>query len=204
MNDDWRVELDLAEEGARDRLLEDVREYRAAHEVRERLGDRIVVTADGPRMFAYAENEQQAREAEGVLREALARRGVTAEGAIQRWDGEQQRWETPTGEPVPGPNVARETLEADERGVPEWEVRVELPGHRETVELAERLQADGLHLVRRWRYLLLGARTQDEARSLAERVRAEAPAGTKVTPEGNEALAWDKLHPFAFLGGVAN
>ena len=65
---------------------------------------------------------------------------------------------------------------------------MELESHEETVELADRLESEGLHVLRRWRFLLLGARTEEEAQALAARIRAEAPPGTKVTPEGNEAL----------------
>ena len=58
-------------------------------------------------------------------------------------------------------------------------------------------------LVRRWRFLIAGAQSEDDARALAERIRAEAPAGAEVDAEGSEALVWAREHrPFAVFGGL--
>ncbi|MDR3031539.1 MAG: hypothetical protein LBV78_00240, partial [Kitasatospora sp.] len=48
------------------------------------------------------------------------------------------------------------------------------------VELAERLQSEGHPVIRRWRYVVLGAENEDEARDLAQAVQKEAPATASV------------------------
>ena len=38
-------------------------------------------------------------------------------------------------------------------------------------------------MVRRWKFLIVGANSDDEARALAEHIRQEAPADAQVTAE---------------------
>jgi hypothetical protein len=82
---------------------------------------------------------------------------------------------------------------------------VECSSHRETVELAERLHGEGLSVVRRWRYLLVGAADEDAANVLAQRLRAEAPPGSTVIAEVSQRAAWDDdpaRGSFAVFGGL--
>jgi hypothetical protein len=53
--------------------------------------------------------------------------------------------------------------------------------------------------------MVVGAPDEDAANALAERIRAEAPADSKVTAEGSLRAAWDQQppNPFFFLGGLA-
>ncbi len=207
MNDDFRVELNVDS----DSVLDDVREIEVAHEARGALGDRVIVTHDGDTLFAYAGTAGEAREAERVLREGLADRGLGARGELTRWHPVSETWE-PVDEPLPATPAERaaehaeveerEREESEARGLDQWEVRVELEGHRETVELAERLQAEGMRLVRRWKFIVVGAETEDEADALAARIRGEAPPGTKVVAEGSRAETWAQLHPFSVFGGL--
>jgi hypothetical protein len=72
------------------------------------------------------------------------------------------------------------------------------------VELAERLEAEGISpLVRRWKYLLIGTATDDDARALAERIRAEVPEGADVKAEPSAAVGWEATgnNPFSVFGG---
>jgi hypothetical protein len=62
-------------------------------------------------------------------------------------------------------------------------VRVELPSHRQAVELAGRLRAEGRPVIRRWKYLILGASNEDQASALAEAIAAGAPAQATVHTE---------------------
>lgn len=86
----------------------------------------------------------------------------------------------------------------------EWEVRVECDSHHDTVELAERLAAEGIPSVRRWRFLLVGAADEDTAQALAERLRAQAPEGSTVIAEATyDAVAETVMpNPFAIFGGL--
>ena len=85
-----------------------------------------------------------------------------------------------------------------------WEVRLELPSHGRTRELADRLEQDGLHVIRRWTFLLVGADSEDDARELAERLRNEAPdAAIQVEPSGEMVAEVSPGNPFAIFGGLA-
>ena len=63
--------------------------------------------------------------------------------------------------------LSPEVADALAAGQPGWEVHVQLRWHRQAVELAERLQAEGHPVIRRWRYLVLGANNEDDASALA-------------------------------------
>ena len=68
--------------------------------------------------------------------------------------------------------VAAERREVEAGAPPQWEVRVDLPSHRDTVRFDEMLEAEGLPAVRRWRYLVVGAADEDSARALATRLES--------------------------------
>ena len=72
MAEDFRVEVDLHDEAHGYPLRERLRALSLDDEARERLGGNVVVTRDGPRVFAYTSSEPQAGEAERVIRAALA------------------------------------------------------------------------------------------------------------------------------------
>jgi hypothetical protein len=62
-------------------------------------------------------------------------------------------------------------------------VRVQVPRHHEAVALAERLAAEKYSVVRRWRFLVVGANNADQAEEFAAKIRQEAPADAVVTTE---------------------
>jgi len=202
MSDEWRVEVELGEEGHGLTLGERLRALSLDDEARERLGHRVMVTRDGSHLFLYAGTETAAREAERVARELVASEGLEARISLTRWHPAEESWKD-AAEPLPEDAAERarerERREAAEERAGEegWEVRVDLPSVRETHELAERLSDEGLHVRRRWRFLLVGANSERQASELAERIRAEAPAEAKLHVEPSGELP----HPvFVFWG----
>ena len=73
-------------------------------------------------------------------------------------------------------------------------MRIECTSHHEADELADRLESEGYAVVRRWRYVLAGAASREEAEELARRVHGE------VEPGGE--LVWEVVphNPFAIIG----
>lgn len=213
MPDDWRITVDFDEEADGADLLERLGARRFASEERKRLGDRVIVSRDAARVYLYAESEQQAREVEGVVRHELTEQHARGAVSVERWHPVEQVWKDAS---VPLPESPgeveeererleeRETAEAIATGGADWEVRIELPGHDETVELAERLEAEGMPVVRRHTYLLVGAVTEEAAQTLAERLRSEAPEGAKVHVQPGGEMVWEVTpqNPFAILGGL--
>jgi hypothetical protein len=211
--DDWRLTVEFEDEADALQLAHVLRDLELGEHERARLGDRVVVSRDGPRVFLYADAEARAREANHVVRSALDERGVAAEIRLHRWHPEEQLWEDPE---VPLPRTEEERRAEHERlqqreaaesltsGAAQWEVRVELPRHADTVAFADRLEAEGLPVVRRWTYVLVGAVNADEARALAEQLAAEAPEGARVAVEPGGQMVWEVApqNPFAVFGGL--
>lgn len=214
MADDFRIAVEFQDEGSILHFGRSLREREFEKELREQLGDGVIVTRDGNEVFFYASTPEQARAAERAVREVLEHQQVEADvSPVERWHPVEQRWEDAS---VPLPQTddelaaerarqeAREAQETRDLGYAEWEVRVDLPTHRDAVELAERLETEGISpLVRRWKYLLIGTATDEEARALAERIRAEVPPGAEVKAEPSAAIGWELTgqNPFATFGG---
>jgi hypothetical protein len=188
-DEDWRVTVTLPDERHVQRVAQAVHEHEVEKDVRQRLGHRVAVSADGPDIFLYAASEDAAREAERIVRDVLAQRQLAAEFALDRWHPIEQEWED-AGAPLPQTagqqqaerqrRVDDDTQESLATGQAEWEVRVELPSRREAVELAKRLEAEGRRVVRRWKYVVVGANNEDEAAEFARAIGQEAPAGATV------------------------
>jgi hypothetical protein len=208
VSDEWRVEVDLDDEQHGFKLGERLRSLDLDDEARERLGDRVIVTRDGPRMFLYAQTEEQAREAERVARELVASESLSAQIAVTRWHPDADEWKDATA-PMPETDeqraLERERHERKAEREPrprwayQWEVRVDLPSRNDTRELASRLSDEGIEVRRHWKYLLVGAASEERANELAERIRGEAPEGSEVN-----VVTAGAPHPvFVYLGAHA-
>ncbi len=210
MAEDWRVSVTVEGSGSAP-LLQNLHEREVRNELRDELGGRVAVSSDGPHIFLYANTRRAAEAAEQQLREALAERELEGEPQLDRWHPIAERWE-PADVPLPADEAGREAEEqlreeADEQTpVAEWEVRVELASHADAIALAAELEGEGLSIVRRWRYLLIGTTTEDEANTLAERLRTEGPAGAKVQVEPGLGIVWELMprNPFAVFGGLGS
>jgi len=166
--------------------------HEVEEDVRRQLGRTIVVGAGDSQVFLYAGTEIAAREAERVARDVLAHHDVPAEFALHRWHPIEEQWESPDVA-MPQTEAERqaehqrledsETAESLAAGIGRWQARVEFPSHREAVALARKLEGEGLPVVRRWKFLLVGADNEDDVRKLAAQIRREAPADAVVRIE---------------------
>ena len=185
-DDDWRVTLSVSQPQT-GQVLRELEE-----DIRGQVGRDIGVGAGEAQIFLYAGTETAAGQAEQIARDVLARHGITAGSAVHRWHPIEERWETPD---VPMPQTAAERQAEHERlvdaetadalatGQAQWEVRVELGSHRQAVALGRKLEGEGRAIVRRWRFVLVGAGNEDEARELAGQIRQEVPADAAVKVE---------------------
>ncbi len=205
-DNDWRVTVTLDDQAHAGRALRSLREHEVEDDVRRRLGHRVAVSADGARVFLYAGTEIAAREADRVVREVMAQRHIGADVAVGRWHPAEQEWQD-ADVAMPQTDEQRqaehkrleeeETRESLASGHPRWEVRVELSSHHDAVALAGRLQAEGRPVIRRWKFLVLGANDEDDARDLARVIKQEAPAAASVHAEQVGPLL-----PFAQYGPI--
>ena len=185
-DDDWRVTLSVSQPQTGQALRE------LEEDIRGQVGRDIGVGAGEAQIFLYAGTESAAGQAEQIARDVLARHGITAGSAVHRWHPIEERWETPD---VPMPQTAAErqaehqrlvdaeTAEVQATGKAQWEVRVELGSHRQAVALGRKLEGEGRAIVRRWRFVVVGAGNEDEARELAGQIRQEVPADAAVKVE---------------------
>jgi hypothetical protein len=187
--DDWRVTVTLHDQAHAQRAMESVREQEEADDADGRPGYRVAVSADGRGVFLYAGTEDAAREAGQAVRDVLARQQLSADFALDRWHPLKEEWQaadTPALATAGPPQAEHQQPASEEArqfsasGPAGWEVRVDMPSHHEAVALAGRLRAAGRPVIRRRKYLLLGASSADEASDLAEAIERELPAGASV------------------------
>jgi hypothetical protein len=189
---DWRVTISLADPVAAEQARRSFSEHEVEEDVHRALGRNIAVGAGDSQIFLYAGTENAARQAEEVARGVLAAHGIDAEFALHRWHPIEEEWESPDVA-MPQTEAERqaehqrledaETAESLAAGSAEWQARVELPTHHDAVAMAAKLQDEGRVVVRRWKFLIVGANNEDEVAELADQLRAEAPPGATVTAE---------------------
>jgi hypothetical protein len=214
MADDFRIVVEFEEEDHGLHFGRRLGERQFANEVREQLGDGVMVTRDGSHVFLYTATRDQAEAARDTVQQVLAEDQLRATvSPVLRWHPAEERWEElseplpQTGEETAAEHERREERQAEETGelgYAEWEVRVDLPSHKEAVSFAERLEAEGITpITRRWKYVLIGTVTDDDAQALAERLRAEAPPGATVKAEPSATIEYElaSRNPFSLFGG---
>jgi hypothetical protein len=213
MNDDWRLQVDFHEEEHVRSLLERLGARELEHDLSDAFHDRVIVSRDGNRVFLYAGTREQAEAARKLIDELAAKHGWSVDAELKHWHPTAEEWEDPDL-PLPDDDAARaaehaaliaaERRETEERGYPEFEVRIDLPSHHDAVRFEEQLRSEGLPAVRRGKYLLVGATDEDQAKTLAERIEAEAPAESDVKAEGTWQAAYAERppNPFAIFGGL--
>lgn len=215
MNDDWRLQIDPQEDAHAGELIGRLDAGALQHELSDAFHDRVIVSRerDEPRVFLYAGTREQAESAGELIDTLAAQHGWALSTELRHWHPSAEAWEEPD-KPLPDSDLAQraehqEEIAAEdekvrEQGYPDFEVRVEFPSHRDAVSFRHQLRGEGFASVHRWRYLLVGAIDEDEAKQLAERLRKEAPEGSKVKVEGTwkAALAESPPNRFAVFGGL--
>jgi hypothetical protein len=189
--DDWRIRIELDGDragGFLERLGLDLGS-RARELAKELQQERLPVSRDGDTLFVYAATRAQARRAREVIEAELEEEGIEPLSVrVEHWLPSEERWNDE-------PRVETWEDEVLERGHAPWEVRVSCPSHDAADALADRLEEEGLGVVRRWRYVIVGARSREEAQALAERLHGEVEPGGEIV--------WEAMprNPFAIFGG---
>jgi hypothetical protein len=189
--DDYRIRVELPEQENSSGLLSRLGMGTWADELAHELeGRRLAISEDENELFVYASSPSEAEQARRIVETVVAEEGLDARiGTVEHWLHDEERWDDEPREPT-------EEDELLEEGVAPWEVRVELDSHHAAGELADRLEAEGYGVVRRWKYLIVGASTREEAEALAERLHGEV--------EFSSAYVWETVpqNPFVVFGGL--
>ena len=188
-HDDWRIRVDLGEEhagGFLERLGLELGSE-AAELARELEEERLAASHEGDVVFVYADSALQGEQARRVVEAELKEQGLEAGSiTLEHWLPDEERWD----DEAPQPTVEEEVAA---KGYAPWEVRVERDSHREAEALADELEAEGRPVIRRWRYLIAGADSEEDARELARRLHGDVEAGGE--------LVWEAANsgPFAIF-----
>ena len=182
-SDDWRIRVELEDEV--DTLLErlgiDLGDE-ARELAKELEAHRLAVTHDEGTVFVYASTAAQAEQARQVVEAELRETGLEPRSlAIEHWLAGEERWDDEPDTPDWEDEVAS-------RGYAPWEVRVERESHDEAERLADGLESEGHAVVRRWRYVIVGAESREEAEELGQRLHGVVEPGGELVyevPEGN-------------------
>lgn len=189
--DDYRIRVELPEEENASGLLSRLGLGSWADELAHELeGRRLAVSEDENELFVYAASPAEAERARAIVEAVVAEEGIDARiGPVEHWLHDEERWDDEPREPTPEEELLEE-------GVAPWEVRIDCQSHREAEELAERLEAEGYGVVQRWKYLIVGATTREEAEALAARLHGEV--------EFSSAYVWETVpqNPFVIFGGL--
>ncbi len=214
MNDDWRLPIDLDDEGTAGGLSDHMRSAELEHELSIEHDKGVIVSHEGATIYLYAGEREQLDLAQKAIQAHLDAEGWKGELELRHWHKEADEWEDPD---VPEPTTPAEKEAEHERlmktedeetaargGRAEFEVSVKFPTNHEAHEFAEKLKAEGYKPVRRFHYMVVGANDEDEAKELADRIRAEAPADAEVKAEYslNQILREQPPNPFFFMGGL--
>ena len=189
--DDYRIRVELPEEEHAAGLLSRLGLGSRAHELAEELeGRKLAVSQDGSELFVYAPSAAEAERARAIVEAEVAEEGLQARiGPVEHWLHDEERWDDEPPEPSPEEELLEE-------GIAPWEVRVECGSLREAEELATQLETEGYGVLRRFRYLIVGTETHEEAEALAERLHGEV--------EPSSAYVWENVpqNPFVVFGGL--
>jgi hypothetical protein len=211
MNDDWRLEIRIGDAARAEELVELLGEPELEHDLSGSFHDRVIVSRDDDVVFLYAGSREQIEGARTLLDTIAEQKSWGMKPNLKRWHAAAEDWEDPDGAPVDADAAAEherlmaaERKQAEAAGTPEFEVRVDLPSRHQAVKFADRLREEGLPVVHRWKFVLVGAASEDDAKALAEGLRSEAPEGSEVKVEGTWSAANSEApsNPFAVLGGL--
>jgi hypothetical protein len=199
MNDEWRVTIRLHGHGPAGAVAGYFEGTDLDHDLSVAFHDTVIVTHTDSEVFLYAGSRQQAEGAKQVAERVLSERGDEADVELTRWHPIAEEWEDPDT-PLPADVEAKiaehkalmetERREYHERGTPEFEVRIDLPSHHEAVRFAKLLKSEGWPLVHRWRFILIGAEDEDEAKEILAKIKPGVPEGDKIAVEGTWAMAY--------------
>jgi hypothetical protein len=192
--DEWRVEVALDKEQHLDSLSDRLHELQLDNEAQKRLGGSVMVTRDGRFLFIYAWHEEGAQEAERVVKNLMQNDKLAGQVRLMRWHPVAEEWKDAAEElPEAEAALADEMHEAEEEGSQEasrygeypWEVVIDLPHIRDGHAIAEKLRGEGLPVKRHFRYLLVGATSEDKAIEIGKRLEGEVPEATRFGVRGN-------------------
>ena len=186
--DEWRVEVKLPDAHGIP-LSESLAAVELDAEARRELGGQVILTSEGDRIFAYARNETAARAAETEIRKLAEENELEASITLTRWHPIEESWKDasarcpsrrrsrrPRRRATRRPRSSRRRSPASSTG--RWPSTSSRSATCATS--TSKLREQGMKVHRRWKYLMVGAITEEKAEELAEKLRPQVPEGAEV------------------------
>jgi len=212
MSENWRVAIDLHEDGHAAALIDRLEAVELEHDLASSFHDLVFLDRHGAEVRAYTADQAQALKVQELVSALAHEHGWQIETKLFEWDEAQTEWVGTSREIRHDARhraahqhvIAAERASSRAHGYPDYEVKVECPSHHDVLALAEQLTAENIPNAHRWRYLVIGANDEDSGERLAARVRAEAPAGTTTIVQASRqaTLADRPFNPFSAFGGM--
>jgi hypothetical protein len=189
--DDFRLRITFGEDDAHGLLgalgVVDSDSEELADELKRQ---RLAVTHDDDTVFVYGSSQAQIDGARSLIEAKLTSLKIAPDAIVtEHWLDDEDRWDD---EPATE-SAEEQTIEA---GYAPWEVRIACRSHHDARRVADQLEEEGYGVLRRWRYVIAGTATREEADELAARLHGE------VEPGGEVVYETLPQNPFAFLGGL--
>ena len=172
MNDDWRLRIDLHDDGFAHRLSELLESEELEHDLERSFQDRVVVSVDGPTVFCYTGTRSQAEGVERVVRQLAEQHGFKLELDLTHWHPTAEQWENPDV-PLPADEAAAVRSARNGsvrnagirlvRAIPSSRSACSAPTRAQAGELSRTLEDEGIPNLHRWSYVLIGATDEDSA-----------------------------------------
>src|SRR5947209_7080648 len=107
MDDDWRVRINLHEEGVAHDLTQQFDANELEHDLEHSFHERVIVSRDGPVLFCYAGSREQAERVRDLAGQVAQRHDWPIDVEITQWHPVSEERERP-GLPEPGTPAAAE------------------------------------------------------------------------------------------------
>src|SRR4029077_2910232 len=95
MDDDWRLRIDLDDDGVSGEIADHLRSAELEHDLVVDIGRRVIVSHEGERIFLYAGDREQLDAARAVIQKYLDKKGWQANLELRRWHPDAEDWEDP-------------------------------------------------------------------------------------------------------------
>ena len=191
MQDEFRVRAHLSSDKV-EAVVGALEQQELSDEASRTLG-RPAISHDEDDVFLYTDSAESAEQARTALQRALTEQGVSDEATVSRWHPTEERWEDASA-PLPQDAAQRaaeherlieeEDAESAADGAPDWEVRITLPSHHDAREFADRLEHEGIPVLRRWRHVVVGANDEDQAQRPRRAPARRGARGQRVARRG--------------------
>jgi cold shock CspA family protein len=215
MSDEWRLKVDVHEEGHARALTDRLEAAELEHDLSRAFHDRVFISRKGAEVLCYTDGREQAEGVKKLIESLASEHGWHIDCELTHWHSSTARFEPAGAELTPEDAkdvaahhaaVERERAESLARGDPEFEVKVEFPSHHDARKLEAQLGSEGIPNAHRWKYLVVGALDEDSGEQLRRRILAESPEGTTATVEASvQSVLADmprRHSSFALFGGL--